>query len=150
VKQININTIEQLKSYDFNSFEVTEDTSVDIKLRLTDEELEYPINIKHLKPNLHSKLNIKLALFGKSKIKIPVQIYVEKGAINTSTGFKALVLQMSDKASANITPGLFIHEKDILSASHGVVIKNIKDKDLTYLQARGIQREMAKDLIVGF
>ena len=91
-----------------------------------------------------------MGLFGKSKVKMPVVIFVKEGAKETSTKFKANVLLMSPNSYANITPGLFIHEKNIQSAGHGVVIKNVKDKDLYYLRARGINKNDAREIIVGF
>jgi Fe-S cluster assembly scaffold protein SufB len=146
---IEIKTLEDLKSLNLQSLTVIEDVSIDIKLRLENEDLEYPINIFHDTAGFTSKINIKLALFGKSKVKMPVEIHVKEGAKDTTTNFKALVYIMSGSAHANITPGLFIHEKDILGASHGVIIKNVKDRDLVYLQSRGIEKSEAKEIIVG-
>ncbi len=148
MKRIEIRTLDQLHSIDLSNFEVIEDTEIDIQLRLIDTELQYPISITHEIPDLLSSIRIKIALFGKSKVTIPVQIRVKKGARGTSTGFKALVYQMSPHAHANITPGLFIEERNINAASHGVVIKNIKDKDLLYLRSRGIERERAREMII--
>ncbi len=145
-----IRTIEDLNKFSLQNVEVSEDISIDIKLKLIDEDINYPINVKHLLPGLSSKINIRLALFGKSKVKMPAEILVEKDAINTSTDFKAIVLLMSPHSSAAVTPGLLIHEKNILSASHGVVIKNIKDKDLVYLRARGLNKAEAKEMVIGF
>lgn len=149
MKSIEIKNIEDLKRLDLSNFKVEEDVEFDIKLRLYNENFEYPIKLIHEKKGLSSKISIKLALFGKSFIKIPTEIHVKKNAIDTATGFKALVLLMSPQARATVTPGLFIEEKNILSASHGVVIKNIKDKDLVYLRARGIEKQSAREMIVG-
>lgn len=150
MKSIIIKTIEELRNANLENFEIIEDITIDIQLKLIDQEIEYPIHIIHKVPEKHSELRIKMALYGRSKVKMPVEILVEKGAVDTATRFKALVLQMSPNAQANITPGLLIHEKNIQAASHGVVIKNIKDKDLEYLQARGIEKETAREIIVGF
>jgi Fe-S cluster assembly scaffold protein SufB len=150
MKHILITSVEDLNKFDLTKFEVTEDIFIEIKLRLTDQEIEYPINIVHNLPGKESKIQIKLALFGRSKVKMPAEILVEQRAVDTATSFKALVLLMSPKAQATITPGLLIHEKNILSASHGVVIKNIKDKDLVYLQARGMGKSIAREVLVGF
>jgi len=148
MKEINITQIDELLNLDLSNYKVDEDVSIDIKLRLENQTIEFPITIIHNTPGKNSKVSIKLALYGQSKAIIPVEMHVRKGAINTSTDFKALVYIMSPTAHANVTPGLFIEEKDIQSASHGVVIKNIKDKDLVYLQARGIVKAHAKEMIV--
>lgn len=150
MKVIEITKIEDLEQIDLSSVEVHEDIDISIRLRVEDREIEYPINIRHTHPGLHSKINVRLALFGRSKVKMPVEILVEKDAIDTSTAFKAHVLLMSPQAQATITPGLLIHEKNIQAASHGVIIKNIKDKDLVYLRARGISKSASKELIIGF
>jgi Fe-S cluster assembly protein SufD len=149
MKTILINTIEELRKLDISDFNIAEDTSIDIKLKLVDELLEYPIKVIHSKPNLTSNIKVKIAIYGKGNLKMPVEIWVKEGAINTSTNFKALVYLLSNDARAEVTPGLFIHEKNIQSAGHGVIIKNIKDKDTFYLRSRGIEKEMAKELIVG-
>ena len=134
---------------DLSDFTVNEDIEFSIKLKLHDDNLNYPIKIIHSKPGLSSNINVKIALFGKSNLKMPVEIWVREGAKNTSTSFKATVYLMNEKAKAEVTPGLFIHEKDIQSAGHGVIIKNIKEKDTFYLQSRGLEQEIAKEMIIG-
>lgn len=148
MKEILIQTIEELKSYDFENFEVTEDIEINIRLKLIDEKVEYPIKIFHKRKNLTSNLNIKAALYGNSELKMPIEMKVEDGATGTSTNLKALIFLLSDKAKAQVTPGLLIHEKNIQSAGHGVIIKNIKDKDTVYIESRGIEKEVAKELII--
>ncbi len=150
MKIIEIKTLKDLQNLDLSNCIINEDISVEVKLRLTDVEFEYPIKVFHITPGFSSKVSIKLALFGKSIIKMPVEIHVKKGATDSSTDFKALVLLMSPNARATVTPGLFIEERNIQSASHGVVIKNIKDKDLAYLRARGIKKSEAKDMVIPF
>ncbi len=149
MREIRIKKLEDLKALDISSHEVVEDIDIEITLKLVNQNISFPINIFHSKPNLSSRIFIKIALYGNSKADIPVEILVNEGAKGTSTNFKALVYLMDEKAKANITPGLLIHEKDIASAGHGVVIKNIKEKDTFYLQSRGIEKELAKELIVG-
>jgi Fe-S cluster assembly scaffold protein SufB len=148
--KINITTLEELKNLDLTHYQVEADTEIAIRLCLTDTDLEYPINVFHETPGFLSKVSIKIALFGKSNVKIPARIHVSKGARDSATDFKALVLLMSPHARATVTPGLFIEERNIQSASHGVVIKNIKDKDLHYLQARGIVKSEAREMLIPF
>jgi Fe-S cluster assembly scaffold protein SufB len=150
MKTIEIKTLEELLKLDLSNCEIIEDFSVDIKLRLTDVEFEFPIKIFHKVPGFSSKVSVKLALFGRCLVKMPVEIHVKKGAVDSATDFKALVLLMSPNARASVTPGLFIEERNILSASHGVVIKNIKEKDLAYLRARGISKVDAREMVVPF
>lgn len=148
MKTLIINNTENLP--DLSNFEVTEDIEINFIARITDESIFYPIKILHKIPNLSLKFHVKLALFSKANIKMPVEIIVEKGAINTATNFKATVFLMDKYAKAEITPGLFIHEKNILNAGHGVIIKNVKPKDTFYIQSRGIDFNKARDLIIGF
>lgn len=149
MKAIEIKTIEELQSLDLSNFEVKDDIEINIRFKLLDQHINFPINILHKKPNLSSKINIKLALYGKSKVEIPVEILVAEGAKGTSTNFEALIYLMDKNAKANVTPSLLIHEKDIQSAGHGVVIKNIKDKDTFYIQSRGVEKINARELLVG-
>lgn len=149
MKKIEIKNFDELKSLDLSNLEILEDISIDIKLKLIDENIDFPIKIFHQKPNFSSEIKIKLALYGKSKVNIPAEILVKSGAKDTSTNFKALVYLMDPKSHANVTPGLLIHDKNIKSAGHGVVIKNIKDSDTFYLQSRGINKDLSKDLIIG-
>lgn len=148
MRTIEIKTIKELYDLDLSLFQVNEDIDISIKLRVDNERINYPIKIIHSKPRLKSNIYIKLALFGSAHIHMPVEILVEKGAYDTSTNFKALVYILSEKAHAGIIPGLFIHEKNIQNAGHGVVIKNIKDKDLIYLRSRGIPVVEAKEKII--
>jgi Fe-S cluster assembly scaffold protein SufB len=148
MKEYIIKSFDELSKLDFRNIIVDEEINIDIKLNIYSQNLNFPINIIHEKPDLESKINIKLALYGKSHINIPVEILVKNGAKGTSTNFKALVYIMDPQSKANITPGLLIHEKNINSAGHGVVIKNIKPKDTFYLESRGIEKEKAKELIV--
>jgi Fe-S cluster assembly scaffold protein SufB len=147
---IEVKTLEELRKLDLSNMEITSNTEVQISLRLTDEEIEFPINVFHRTPNVESNVTVKLALFGRSSVKMPVEIHIKKGARDCKTNFKALVLLMSPYAKANVTPGLFIEEKNIQGAGHGVVIKNIKEKDLYYIRARGINKQEAKELVIPF
>jgi Fe-S cluster assembly scaffold protein SufB len=146
MKIINITNIEN--PYDLKDFEVHEDTTINFISRIYDKSFELPIKIIHRKPDLSSNITIRIALFGQSQVRIPVEIYVVKGAVNTYTNFKASVFIMSNESKADITPSLFIHEKAIRGAGHSLVIKNIKQKDTLYLQSRGIKFEKARDLIM--
>jgi len=149
MKEILIDSVEKLTKFDLQSFEVTEDIDIQIKLKLVDQKIEYPINIFHKKKDLKSNLNIKVVLYGNSELKMPIEMKVVEGATGTSTNLRAIVYILSDKSKAQITPGLLIHEKEINSAGHAVIIKNIKDKDTVYIQSRGIEKNVAKEIIVG-
>jgi len=148
MKTISIKTLEDLQKLDLNNFTVTEDIEIHISLKIIDKKVNYPIVIKHNQPDLVSNIKIKAALYGNSELIMPVEIIVNHGAKNTKTGFNAIVYILSSEARARITPGLFIHEKEILGAGHGLIIKNIKDRDTVYLESRGIQKSEAREMIV--
>jgi len=148
MREITITTIEELESLPAEII-VSENVHITIRLKLTDQEIHQPITIHHHQPGRESTLDVKIALYGKSRLTMPVNITVHEGADATATDFHALVFLMSPQAKAQVTPGMFIHERNIQSAAHGVVIKNIKPKDVYYLRARGLASHQAQELLIG-
>lgn len=146
---LKINNVRDFEGLDLSNFEINKNIELVVRLKLDHEKIIKPIKITHIKKDLASKIDIKIALYGNSSLEMPVEIFVEKGATGTSTNFKANIFLMSDHAKAKVTPGLFIHEKEIQSAGHGVVIKNIKESDTRYLRTRGIEFDQAREMIVG-
>lgn len=128
---------------------IDEDIEVVANIVLDNQNFQSRLNITHELPNKSSNIKLKFVLYGNSKVTLPVDILVKKGALNTSTNFSAIVYIMDKDSKAEITPALFIHEKNIQKAGHGLVIKNIKPVDTIYFQARGIGAGIAKKLIVG-
>lgn len=143
-----IKTIKELP--DLSHFIVKQNTKIDIKLKLKNQKLIYQINIIHNQPNLLSEIKIKIALFKNSYLEIPVNITIQKNAIDSFTSFNATVFILDEQSKAKVTPGLHIFEKEIKGASHGLIIKNIKKRDTYYLQSRGFTFEESKNLIIGF
>lgn len=149
MKEITIKTGKELQSHDFSKIDIREDLDIKIKLKLINQKVQFPITIHHNIPGKTSSVMIKMALYGSASLIMPVQIYVHPGATDTSTNFSATIYLMSPQTTAQITPGLFIHEKNIQSAGHGVVIKHIKESDIHYLLSRGIEYSTAEDMVIG-
>lgn len=144
-----INSVEQLLESKLDNFTVTEDIDVSLTLFLEDTELQYPIQVNQNVPRNSFNLKVKIVLFGTSKLEMPIDLHVNQGATETETQLNGVVYIMSQQSNAKVVPSLYIHEKNILGASHGMVIKNIKDKDLIYFNSRGIENTTAKELILG-
>lgn len=108
-----------------------------------------PIKITHRMPNTSFHFNVKFIVYENVDFEIPVEIRVEKGAIGVSTSFHALVYNLNSTSKLKVVPGMFIYEKNINSAAHGVVIKNLTRKDLIYFLARGVSENDAKNYVLG-
>ncbi|PSH02480.1 MAG: hypothetical protein BRC26_00335 [Nanohaloarchaea archaeon QH_8_44_6] len=57
------------------------------------------------------------------------------------------VLMLSDKAEVNASPKLMIHDPNV-EASHAASAGNLPEKELHYLESRGLSEEQARKLIV--
>lgn len=101
----------------------------------------------HAKPNATSDLLYQNALTGKGRTVFSGVIRVEPGAHKTDAYQKVRNIVLSDDAEANSMPGLEI-EADDVRCTHGATTAQIDDRELFYLQARGIRPEVARKLLV--
>lgn len=140
----------ELKLSNLENFIVWEDTEVFINLKLKNTFLDYQINVNQVKPNIKFYIKIKAILYENVDINIPINLVVNEGAIKTETFLEGKIYILDHKKSkVSITPSMYIHEKNIEGASHGVVIKTINLKDIEYFLARGFTINQAKKLFVG-
>lgn len=101
----------------------------------------------HAKPSATSDLLYQNALTGKGRTIFSGVIRVEPGAHKTDAYQKVRNVVLSDDAEANSMPGLEI-EADDVRCTHGATTAQIDDRELFYLQARGISAEDAQQLLV--
>jgi Fe-S cluster assembly protein SufD len=101
----------------------------------------------HAKPNATSDLLYQNALTGKGRTVFSGVIRVEPGAHKTDAYQKVRNIVLSDDAEANSMPGLEI-EADDVRCTHGATTAQIDDRELFYLEARGIRPDAARQLLV--
>jgi len=101
----------------------------------------------HAKPNATSDLLYQNALTGKGRTVFSGVIRVEPGAHKTDAYQKVRNIVLSDDAEANSMPGLEI-EADDVRCTHGATTAQIDDRELFYLEARGICPDAARQLLV--
>jgi Fe-S cluster assembly protein SufD len=101
----------------------------------------------HAKPSATSDLLYQNALTGKGRTIFSGVIRVEPGAHKTDAYQKVRNVVLSDDAEANSMPGLEI-EADDVRCTHGATTAQIDDRELFYLQARGISAADAQQLLV--
>lgn len=132
------------------NFLVSEDVEISVYLKLKKKSIEIPISIVHTIPDKTSLIKIKVALYDEASIIMNANVTINKGAINSITDLNISVFLMKPSAKAQVTPALFIYEKNIISAGHSLIIKDITLQDTYYILSRGIPFEQAKELIIGF
>jgi len=101
----------------------------------------------HAKPNATSDLLYQNALTGKGRTVFSGVIRVEPGAHKTDAYQKVRNVVLSDDAEANSMPGLEI-EADDVRCTHGATTAQIDDREIFYLEARGIHPAAARQLLV--
>jgi Fe-S cluster assembly protein SufD len=101
----------------------------------------------HAKPNATSDLLYQNALTGKGRTVFSGVIRVEPGAHKTDAYQKVRNIVLSDDAEANSMPGLEI-EADDVRCTHGATTAQVDDREIFYLEARGIRPEAARQLLV--
>ncbi len=74
------------------------------------------------------------------------QIIVEPGADGTDASLYNKNLLLSDKAAIDTQPVLEIYADEVM-ANHGATVGQLDDRALFYLRSRGIDKEMARNLL---
>jgi len=101
----------------------------------------------HQAPNTSSNLLYKNALLDTAKTIFSGLIVVEQDAQKTDAYQSNRNLMLSEEAEANSLPGLEIQANDV-RCTHGATTGRIDAEQAFYLQARGIDPESAKELLV--
>ncbi|MCA9477850.1 MAG: SufD family Fe-S cluster assembly protein [Nanoarchaeota archaeon] len=100
----------------------------------------------HLAPKTESDIQFK-SIAAKSRILAKGLVRIEPVA-DDSTGYQSSQVLLLDKESRAITiPDLEIENKNV-TCSHGSTISSVSEEQLFYLQSRGIEKDLAKELIV--
>ncbi len=111
------------------------------------QSLTLKVYVSHLAPETKSNVVIKGALTDSAKVDIDGLVKITPGAKGTQAWLAAHLLLLSEKAKGRAIPSLEILENDI-KAGHATTVGRINDMEMFYLQSRGLEKSVAKKLIV--
>ena len=111
--------------------------------------MEHRLFVDHAKPNCRSRVTYKGALQGKNAHTIWVgDVLIRAAAEGTDTYELNRNLLLTDGARADSVPNLEIETGQIEGAGHASASGRFDDEQLFYLQARGINEDEARRLVV--
>jgi Fe-S cluster assembly protein SufD len=111
--------------------------------------LEQQVFVNHDAPNTKSRVTYKGALQGKGAHTVWVgDVLIKQTAPGTDSYEQNRNLLLTEGARADSVPNLEIETGDILGAGHASASGRFDDEQLFYLQARGIDEEEARRLVV--
>jgi Fe-S cluster assembly protein SufD len=111
------------------------------------QHLDTTTFIDHAKPGSESRETYKGVLDGQSRGVFQGKILVRRDAQKTDGHQLNKALLLSPEAEIDTKPELEIYADDV-KCSHGATAGEIDEEQMFYLQARGIDREDARDLLV--
>ncbi|SMY33174.1 Fe-S cluster assembly protein SufD [Photobacterium andalusiense] len=102
--------------------------------------------LRHRAPHCHSQQLHKIVGLGEGVGVFDGMIYVDQGAIKTDGQMDNHNLLLSTKSQVNSRPKLEIYADDV-KCSHGATTGKIDSEQVFYLQARGIPKQLAEQMI---
>src|SRR3989338_3488792 len=111
-----------------------------------DSHYQFNLTVHHLGPRSQSKTLFKGVGKDTSKQVFNVMIKIDKPAQQSNAFLENRVLLLSKHAKSESKPELEIEANDV-KASHAATTGRIDDKQLFYLQSRGIDRGLAQEMI---
>ena len=112
-----------------------------------EQKLENNIFIDHASPECLSNQLFKGILYDKAEGSFTGKILVRKDSQKTEAYQSTKNILLSDDARMNMNPFLEIYADDV-RCSHGASLGNVDDDALFYLQARGINKEEARKILL--
>ena len=112
------------------------------------QHLDNTVRVDHRAPLGTSRLTFKGVLTGASRGVYQGKIKVDKDAQKTDSQQMSRVLLLDPKAWADTKPELEIYADDV-KCGHGATIGELSADALFYLTARGIDRDVARGLLIG-
>ncbi len=112
------------------------------------QHLDYDTTQEHAAEDTTSDLAFRGVLDGRSTAVWRGMINVDKGAQRTDAFQDCRNLILSKRAHADAIPGLEI-EADDVACTHAAAIAQIDPEQLFYLTSRGLDEDLASELIVG-
>ncbi|MBI3420767.1 MAG: SufD family Fe-S cluster assembly protein [Candidatus Sungbacteria bacterium] len=111
------------------------------------DEADMKITLAHEAPETYGRVVIKAALFDESRLTVRGMLEIAPNARGADSYLLAKALLVSPHARAEIYPYLEI-ATDEVKASHGTSVGRIDEKQLFYLQSRGVEQDKAKELLL--
>ncbi len=104
-------------------------------------------NIDHKAPFSASYCKIKAVLDGFAKLSSNVNVTIEKNALKASSRQICSHFLLSETAICSAKPYLNVFVDDV-KASHGATFFNLREEELFYLKARGIDEKEAREILI--
>lgn len=104
-------------------------------------------DIEHLVPETFSDQLVKGVVDGDARGVFQGKIHIAHNAVKTAGKQLHKALLLSDNAEIDVKPELEIFADDV-KCSHGAATGELDEEQLFYMQARGISREAAKQLLI--
>lgn len=103
--------------------------------------------VRHTAENTRSSQKFKAVVGAEQRSSFEGKIYVEREAQKTQAYQLSQSLLLSPDAKAYSKPNLEIFADDV-KASHGATVGQIDPEEIFYLQARGLSKEAAEELLI--
>ncbi|HCR81557.1 MAG: Permease component of an ABC transporter complex, Fe-S cluster assembly [Candidatus Pacebacteria bacterium GW2011_GWA1_46_10] len=111
------------------------------------ETIATEILIHHKSPHTSAKTTLKGVARDQSYLRFKGKIIIDEHCGDTRSFLTERVLLLSPQAKAEAVPDLEIKTSDV-SCSHAASVSNIPEEHIFYLQARGLDRRKAEEIIV--
>ena len=163
---IALHSVEQQENAAYNSFCLQKGANIarnETKIKLCGQEayaqvdaaylmngwatIDTTTDIEHLVPETRSSQLVKGVVGGDAKGVFQGKIHIAPNAEKTEGTQLHKALLLSDTAEIDVKPELEIFADDV-KCSHGAASGELDEEQLFYMQARGIGREEAKQLLV--
>jgi Fe-S cluster assembly protein SufD len=118
-----------------------------LALLFEQEQAHTHVIVNHEAPHTRSSQHFKGVLADHSQSSTEGKILVQRAAQKTQAYQLCNYLLLGDRAIANSKPNLEIFADDV-KASHGATMAQLKERELFYLQSRGIDVHQAKKLLI--
>ena len=111
------------------------------------EKIDLEVIIHHKSPHTRAETTMKGVARDKSTIRFKGKIVIDPDCGDSQSFLTERVLLLSPAAKAEAVPDLEILTDDV-SCSHAASVSNIPEEHIFYLQARGLDRAKAEEMIV--
>lgn len=111
------------------------------------EQVDLEVIIHHQAPHTRAQTTMKGVARDQSHIRFKGKIVIDPDCGNSQSFLTERVLLLSPQAKAEAVPDLEILTDDV-SCSHAASVSNIPEEHIFYLQARGLNRHKAEEMII--